>query len=123
MRRSGTFSITIAGCLLLCGCGQNLGDYSLEKVEVARDLPTSFPKDAQSYGKYLAITLSSTTSLTALGDKVDGVYVDADFCPLRSPDRIVAFGPVSEDGEDLNLPSAVPGLNYTGMVATGIASI
>lgn len=108
--RARAIPFTLAGSLLLFGCGQYLGDYSLEKVEVARVLPTSFPNDAQSYGKFLAITLASTTSLTSLGGKVSAVYVEADFCPFRAPDGLVALGPVSEDGRQLNLPSTAPQL-------------
>jgi hypothetical protein len=106
MGPKGPLPFTFASCVLLSGCGQYLGDYSLEKVAGERELPSSFPKDAQSYGRFVAITLASRTSLTAIGDKLDGVYVDADFCPLKDPHRLVALGPVSEDGSDLSLPSA-----------------
>ena len=109
MGLSRTLVLTLA-VGVLPSCGQYLGDYTLEKVEVVRDLPASFPKDADSYGKYLAITLASTTNVTAFGHNVDGLYVDADFCPIRDPYRLIALGPVSDEGRDLSLPSAVPNL-------------
>lgn len=105
MKASVVLPFALPGCLLLSGCGQYLGDYSVEKVEVVRVLPASFPIDTQSYGKFLAVTLVSTTSLTALGDKASAVYVEADFCPLQDPGGFVALGPVSEDGRDLSIPS------------------
>jgi hypothetical protein len=110
MRPSGTVPFTFAACLLLSACGQYLGDYSLEKVEVVRELPRSFPKDAQGYGKYLAITLSSKTNVTALGDEVSAIYANADFCPMRDGDQLVVLGPVSETGESLRIPSIAANL-------------
>lgn len=101
-------------CLPLSGCGQYLGDYTLEKVEVVRDLPKPFGGEVEGYGEYLAISLASTTSLTAIGDRVDGVYVNADFCPLRDSHQLVALGPVSDNGEDLSLPSAASSLKRHG---------
>ena len=95
--------------LLLAGCGQPLGTYSVEAVTVAEHVP--LPADTVSaYGRFLEIRLASRTSLTALAEGVDGVYVDADFCPLTGGDGLIAFGPFGVQGEDLGVPSAAPAL-------------
>jgi hypothetical protein len=60
------------------------------------------------YGPLLDIRLTSKTSLTALGEKLDAVYADADFCPLHNAHGLIAFGPFGDDGQDLRLPSAAP---------------
>ncbi|HET6942287.1 MAG TPA: hypothetical protein VFH89_09015 [Sphingomicrobium sp.] len=101
-------------CLPLLGCGQYLGDYSLENVEAVRGLPASFPKDAQSYGEFLAITLASSTNLAALSEKRQAVYVNADFCPMQNGDGIVALGPVNEAGKDPTFASNAIGIKPHG---------
>lgn len=64
-----------------------------------------FGRLSPPYGQYLEIRVASKTSLTSIGKKVDAIYVDADFCPLRNRDGLIAFGPFSDDGRDLSLPS------------------
>lgn len=92
--------------LLLTGCGQNLGAYSVEAVNVTSDVPMAAETAAQ-YGQFVEIRLSSETSLTAFDNNViDAVYVDADFCPLSEEKGVIAFGPFSANGDDLGLPSA-----------------
>jgi hypothetical protein len=98
--------------LLLSGCGQNLGAYDVEEVRLTTDVPLR-SDTAAHYGQFLEVHLTSKTSLTALADEIDGidgVYVDADFCPLRNEDGVIAFGPFSDDGKDLGLPSSAPAL-------------
>ncbi len=97
--------VAASAAFLLAGCGQYLGEYSVEAVAIAATIPIP-GETAAHYGQFLEVSLSSETSLTALADKVDGVYVDADFCPLREPDEAIAFGPFSATGEELGLPSA-----------------
>ncbi len=95
--------------LLLTGCGQHLGRYTVESVRVTTDVPLP-AETASHYGQFLEVRLGSETSLTALGDKVGGVYVDADFCPLRDTNGLIAFGPFSDRREDLGVPSLAPPL-------------
>jgi hypothetical protein len=91
--------------LLLTGCGQYLGDYAVEVVRVVPDIPPSHQgSPSPSYGRYLEISVASKTNLTSIGEKVDAVYVDADFCPLRNPNGVIAFGPYSDEKQDLRLP-------------------
>ncbi|HJQ15434.1 MAG TPA: hypothetical protein VJ859_00370 [Allosphingosinicella sp.] len=97
-----------AAAVLLSGCGQYLGDYAVEGVRIVPELPLPFGREITPYGQYLQVNISSTTSLTAISDKVDGVYVHADFCPLRDSHRLIAFRPVGLGGEDLGLPSSAP---------------
>ena len=104
MRRARRFAAIAGMGLLLSACGQYLGSYTVDGAHVATELPKSTFGPAQP-GRYLEIDLASQTSLTAISSKVDGVYVDADFCPLRNPYALVAFGPYGDDGRDLGLPS------------------
>jgi hypothetical protein len=95
--------------LLLSGCGENLGTYAVEAVRVTTDVPLR--ADTQGhFDQFLEVRLRSKTSLTALADEIDGVYVDADFCPVRNVVGVIAFGQFSDDGDDLGLPSAAPAL-------------
>jgi hypothetical protein len=52
----------------------------------------------------LEIRVASKTNLTSIGQTVDAVYVDADFCPLRNRNGLIAFGPYSDEKQDLGLP-------------------
>lgn len=97
--------LAISALFLLAGCGQNLGDYAVESVRIATDAPLS-DETSSSYGRFLEVRLVSDTSLTALSEEIDGLYVDADFCPLRDGNGLIAFGPFSDNGGDLGLPSA-----------------
>ena len=91
---------------LLTGCGQYLGSYAAESARVVTDLPKSdIGSPSPTYGQYLEVRFASKTSLTSIGRKVDAVYVDADFCPLRNRNGLIAFTPFSDDGRDLSLPS------------------
>jgi hypothetical protein len=94
----------ITATLLLTGCGQYLGSYTIEAAKVVTEVPKSHMSPAQQ-GQYLEIDLASETSLTAIGNKVDAVYVHADFCPIRNPDGLIVFGPYGDRGEDLSEPS------------------
>jgi hypothetical protein len=104
MKSAKPFTVALA-TLLLTGCGQYLGDYAVEDVRVVPDIPASHEgSPSPSYGQYLEIRIASKTNLTSIGQKVDAVYVDADFCPLRNRDGLIAFGPYSEAKQDLSLP-------------------
>lgn len=97
--------------LMLAACGEHLGAYSVETVQLVTE--TSIPtgnRPSPSYGEYLEVQLASRTNLVEIGDKVDGVYVDADYCPLDDPNGVIAFGPFGDDGQDLGLPSAAAAL-------------
>lgn len=87
------------------GCGQPLGEYEVEKVELTAEAPFPEGVNAPSYGRYLKIELSSDTSLTAISDEIDGVYAHADFCPFSDRYLLTTFGPFSSQDEDLGLPS------------------
>lgn len=105
MRRVRSISLVL-GTLLLTGCGQYLGSYTPESARVVTDMPNShFGQPSPPYGQYLEIRVASKTSLTSIEKKADGIYVDADFCPLRNRNGLIAFGPFSDDGRDLSLPS------------------
>lgn len=111
VRMSARLSIALA-TLLISGCGQNLGTYAVGAVRVTTDVPLSAETAAQ-YGDFLEVRLASKTNLTALADGIDAVYVDADFCPLRNPDGVIAFGPFGDGGEDLGVPSVAPALRQS----------
>ena len=96
----------VTSLLSLTGCGQHLGSYAVEEVRVVAEIPRAhYGSPSPSYGKYLEIRLASKTSLTSIGGKIDAVYVDADFCPLSNRNGLIAFGPYSNEGQDLSLPS------------------
>jgi hypothetical protein len=99
----------LSATLLLVGCGQDLGAYAVEAARVTTDVPLR-AEMAAHYGQFLEVRVASRTSLTALADEIDGVYVDADFCPLRNRDGVIAFGPFDDKGEDLGLPCKAPAL-------------
>jgi hypothetical protein len=104
MRDAHRLAVVLAGLSPLAGCGQYLGSYAVEEVRAVTDVPKShFGSPSPSYGQYLEIRLASKTSLTSIGR--DAVYVDADFCPLRNRDGLIAFGPYSDDAQDLGLPA------------------
>jgi hypothetical protein len=104
MRNARRLAVVLAGLLPLAGCGQYLGSYAVEEVRAVTDVPKShFGSPSPSYGQYLEIRLASKASLTSIGR--DAVYVDADFCPLRNRNGLIAFGPYSDDAQDLGLPA------------------
>lgn len=84
---------------LLNACGEHLGEYQFEDVLLVHSLPTAAVdgKNPQPYREYLRVELSSQTSLFA-AKAGPGLYTDADFCPLRDQNRLIAFGPVATDG-------------------------
>lgn len=111
MSRARALSVVL-GTLLLTGCGQYLGSYILESARVVTAMPDShLGQPSPPYGQYLEIRVASKTSLTSIGKKIDAVYVDADFCPLRNRDGLIAFGPFSDDGRDFSLPSEAGALH------------
>lgn len=82
----------------LAGCGDYLGDYRLEDVQLVADIPP-VATDGMKYqraSEYVRIELSSEASLYA-ANTGPGLYANVDFCPLRNPDQIIAFGPVASD--------------------------
>jgi hypothetical protein len=104
MKSAKPFTAALA-TLLLTGCGQYLGDYSVEDVHLVPGIPPSREgSPSPSYGQYLEIRVASKTNLTSIGQRVGAVYVDADFCPLRNRDGLIAFGPYSDEKRDLGLP-------------------
>lgn len=109
MKIAARLSAHLSAFLLLTGCGQYLGDYTAESARLTAEVPLP-NKTSSSYGEFLEVRLISDTSLTSLADEIDGLYVDADFCPLRDRNGLIAFGPFSESGDDLGLPSAAPAL-------------
>lgn len=105
MRKTGRLAFVSGITWLLTGCGQYLGSYRAESARAVTDVPNShFGKPSPPYGEYLEIRLASKTSLTSIGRKVDAVYVDADFCPLRDRNGLIVFGPFSDEVRDLSLP-------------------
>jgi len=89
----------------LASCGQPLGEYELETIELTAEAPLPEGVRGPSYGQYLKVELSSKTSLTEIADKIDGVYAHADFCPFSDPYSLRSFGPFSSDNVDLGVPS------------------
>lgn len=85
--------------LLLNACGEHLGEYQFEDVQLVQSLPPAAVdgKSTQPGWEYLRVELSSRTSLYA-AQTGPGLYADADFCPLRDQNRLIAFGPVATDG-------------------------
>jgi hypothetical protein len=85
--------------LWLSACGDHLGEYQLEDVRVVRNIPAVAldGRNPPSTSDYLRIELSSNSSLYA-ANTGPGLYTDADFCPLRNPHRLIAFGPIARDG-------------------------
>jgi hypothetical protein len=104
--------VLLGAIISLAGCGQHLGSYAVEAVQVVPELPKShYGTASSSYGRYLDILVASKTSLTSFGSNVDAIYVDADFCPLRNRLGLVAFGPYSDGRQDVNLPSVAVALH------------
>jgi hypothetical protein len=112
MKTAQRFTLAFATLLPMTGCGQNLGDYAVEDIRVVPDIPRSHVgSPSPPYDRYLEIRLASKTNLTSIGRKVDAVYVDADFCPLRNPNGLIAFGPYSDNKQDLGLPGEAKALD------------
>ena len=92
-----------------CSCSQSAANISviiLCNRCALRQLCRYRAKPSSSYEEFLEIRLISDMSITSLDNAIDGLYVDADFCPLRDKNGLIAFGPFSESGDDLSLPSA-----------------
>ena len=89
-------SFTLATCLN--ACGDQLGTYTLEDVRVVRQLPQNDTLDwpAHPYPELLRIELSSEANLNT-ANTGPGLYTDADFCPLRDSNRLIAFEPIGTD--------------------------
>lgn len=107
MTSAQRLTLALVNLLALTGCGQYLGSYAVEQVRVVKVIPPSeLGPPSPSYGRYLEIGLASKTNLTAIGQKVDAVYVDADFCPLSNRNGLIAFGPYDDYERDLGLPGS-----------------
>lgn len=96
--------LAACGSATLASCGQPLGNYELETIQLTAEAPLPEGVRAPSYGRYLKVELSSETSLTAIADKIDAVYAHADFCPFSDPYSLTTFGPFSSDNVDLGVP-------------------
>ncbi len=87
--------------LLLClsACGDHLGEYQIEDVRLVRAMPPAAidGRRLPPYPEYVRVELSSETSLYA-ANTGPGLYTNGDFCPLRDPNRLIAFGPVASNG-------------------------
>ncbi|HEX8214808.1 MAG TPA: hypothetical protein VF582_04975 [Allosphingosinicella sp.] len=91
--------IASALALALTACGDHLGNYQVEQVQLVQQMPAAATVDGNSppYPLYVRVELTSQTNLNA-ADTGPGLYTHAGLCPLRDPDRIAAFGPVASDG-------------------------
>ena len=105
MKTSQRLMVLLVAVLPLVGCGQYLGSYTVEEAHVVTEIPKSHQgSPTPSYGQYLEIGLASKTSLTSVRRDVTALYVNADFCPLRNDNGLIAFGPYSDDAQDLSEP-------------------
>lgn len=97
MKRSAVRALPLL--LALGACGDHLGDYRFEDVRLVQAIPAEAfdGLEPPPYGEYLQISLSSEANLYD-ADTGGGLYTDADFCPLRNPHRMIAFGPLAADG-------------------------
>lgn len=84
--------------LFLSACGDHLGKYDLEEVRQVETAPAVAVdgRRTPSASKYLKVELSSDANLYTASTG-PGLYTDADFCPLRDPHRLIAFGPIASD--------------------------
>jgi hypothetical protein len=82
----------------LSGCGDHLGTYTLEDVTLVRQLPQNDTLNwpALPYPEFLRIELSSEANLNT-ANTGPGLYTDADFCPLRDSNHLIAFEPIGTD--------------------------
>jgi hypothetical protein len=89
-----------AMCLGLSACGDHLGDYRAEDVRMVREIPPHLSVTGMlpPYPQYVRIELSSQANLN-LAETGAGLYTEADFCPLREGNRMIAFGPAASDGK------------------------
>jgi hypothetical protein len=89
-----------AMALGLGACGDYLGEYEVEEVRLVREIPSDASPTGEPlpYRQYIRVELSSGANLNA-AETGPGLYTDADFCPLRNPHRIIAFGPLASDGK------------------------
>ena len=84
--------------LWLSACGDHLGEYRMEDVRLVRAIPPAAVdgRTDSPYPEFVRIELSSPASLYD-AETGPGLYADVDFCPLRNPDRLIAFGPLAND--------------------------
>ena len=70
----------------------------MEEVRLVRELPQNETIDwpAHPYPEFLRVELSSDFNLNT-ANTGPGLYTDGDSCPLRNPDRLIAFGPIATD--------------------------
>jgi hypothetical protein len=98
MKHTSNAMLLLIG-LSLAACGDHLGEYKVEEVRLVQQIPRDAVDGRRApYRDYLRIELSSEANLNA-AKTGPGLYTDADFCPLRNPDRMIAFGPVGTDGK------------------------
>jgi hypothetical protein len=84
--------------LWVSGCGDHLGEYRTEDVRLVPAIPPAAVNGMTNspYPEFVRIELSSPTNLYD-AKTGPGLYADADFCPLRNPNRMIVFGPVAND--------------------------
>jgi hypothetical protein len=70
----------------------------MENVRLVRELPQNETIDwpPHSYPEFLQVELSSDFNLNE-ANTGPGLYTDADFCPLRNSNRLIAFEPIAAD--------------------------
>lgn len=92
MIRPSTLALGIGALVALSSCGQPLGAYEVDRVQLVPSMTLTADGHDPGYGQYFQIDLVSTTDLDAF-TRGDAVYADADLCPLRDRNGLVAFGP------------------------------
>ena len=98
MKRPVTTTLLVLGSSLTA-CGDNLGEYKVEDVRLVQQIARDALEGRQPpYREYLRIELSSQANLNTANTGA-GLYTQADFCPFRKPERMIAFGPVGTDGK------------------------
>ena len=86
----------------LAGCGEHLGDYQVHDVVVVRQVSLAdWPSRNLPYSRFLRVEISSTKNLNT-AEIGPGLYTRADFCPLKSGNTIITFGPETKDGHSLS---------------------
>lgn len=92
-------SLALVTAMFLGGCGDHLGTYQVDGVELADRLPSVAldGKASPPHPQLLRVAFSSPFNLHA-SETGAGLYIEADTSPLRDPYRLVTFGPVVADG-------------------------